>query len=211
MSTVNSEFFKNFSIFKNLSSEELHDVAGILTKKIYQTGEIIIEQDELSSSAFIIESGGVKVYRLSVNGEQISLAILGPGEIVGELSLLDSEPRSAFVEAIQESVIFTLSRDSLLRILSSQPNTAINLLKTLAARLRQADERVEDILSRNLSERTWKMLLALVNYFPNKNIALSQEELAEIIGATRSRVTEVLNKLQAEGKITLSHRKIQLI
>ncbi len=69
---------------------------------------------------------------------------------------------------------------------------------------------MEDLVSKNLKTRTWKVLQTLSAYFPNKDINLSQEELSGIIGATRSRVTEVLNELESENKIILSHKHIQI-
>lgn len=194
-----------------MDKADLEKFTQYLTKKVFQQGEILIEQDDVPDSTYIIISGSVKVYRLLESGEQISLAILGSDEIIGELSLINDEPRSAYVEAINETQVLELKKQDFLNILLENPQTAINLLKTLSKRVRETNQKLEDIVSQNLYVRTWKTLQTLSNHFPSRNITLSQEELAEIIGATRARVTEVLNQLQNDGKITLSHRHIQII
>ena len=204
------EKLKQFPLFKDLSPREIEIISQVVKEEILPAHTNIIEQDGQSNLAYFIQEGGTKVYRISEDGEEVNLAVLGEGEVVGEMALIDDEPRSANVDTIQETKVFILSRTDFNRILISNPEVAISLLKTFAKRVRNTNEHVEDILSRNLGERTWKVLLSLANYFPNKDINLSQEELAGIIGATRARVTEVLNDLQTQGKIILSHRNIHL-
>lgn len=211
MSEENGKLLRNLPLFNNLTDSEIEILSKVLIKKDYPSGEILIEQNDISNSVYIIITGDVKVYRLSEDGEEINLAVLGKGEIVGELSFLDNEPRSAFVETIQKSQVLILSKDNFLHVLKDHNTIAINLLKTLSSRVRASDERLEDIMSKSLSERAWKTLRALSAHFPNKEINLSQEELAEIIGATRARVTEALNQLQTQGKIILHHKKIQVL
>lgn len=186
-------------------------LAPIVRQKTFPPHELIIEQEDISSpEAFFIISGSVKVYRVTSDGNEVPIAVLGEGEVVGELALLDDQPRSANVETLQESVMLCLNRHDFMKVLSAHPQTAINLLKTLSVRVRENGKTLEDMYSLNLYERTWKTLKTLSSFFPNHDVNLSQEELATIIGATRARVTEVLNELKSQGKITLSHRRIKI-
>lgn len=198
-------------LFTGLTKDELKAVASKTKAVEFEAGELIIEQDDTSDGAYILCHGMVKVYRLTDDGEEINLAVLGPGEILGEMSLIDDQPRSANVEAIQHTQLLLLTREDFSKILHQHTDAAINLLATLSHRVRATNEYVEDVFSKNLAERTWKTLQTLSRYFPNNDITLSQEELATIIGATRARVTEILDQLQIEGKLTLSHRKIHLM
>lgn len=205
------QLLQQLPLFNQLNTEEISIIASALEEMDLPSAEVLIEQDDTKNlDAYIIIEGGAKIYRLNEDGEITNLAILGPGQIVGEMTLLDQSPRSAYVETIQQSKVLVLSRAQLLKILHEHPNTTIGLLKTLATRLRVTNERLEDLVSKNLKERTWKILQTLALYFPNQDINLSQEELSGIIGATRARVTEVLNELASENKITLSHKHIHI-
>lgn len=208
--TSKTFLLKNQPLFSALSLHELETISHAIKERAYATGDMIIEQDTASDGAYFIVEGMVKVFRESREGEEINLTVLGPGEVLGELSLIDDEPRSAYVCTLKPTTIFILRREDFIKILEKHPETAVNLLKTLAKRVRTTNQRMEELLSLNLTERTWKMLQTLSGYFPNKDILLSQEELASIIGATRARVTEVLNHLKDQGKISISHRKIHI-
>lgn len=205
------QILKRVPLFDQLDDHDISILAAVLKEINYPSGEVFIEQDDTQNpSAYIIVEGGAKIYRVTDEGEIINLATLGPGELVGEMTLLDDAPRSAYVETIKESKLLSLSRGQFRNILNNHPKAAINLLKTMATRVRVTNERLEDLVSKNLKERTWKVLQTLSSYFSNKDINLSQEELSGIIGATRARVTEVLNQLQKDGKITLSHKHIHI-
>lgn len=204
-------FLKEFPLFCELTAEEVENIARGTHELNFPAGEVLIEQDSEGGTTFFILEGGVKVYRLDENGDMITLAVLGPKDVIGEMSLIDNEPRSANVETIKDTKVMGLDKSGFTRILNTHPNIAMGLLRTLSARVRATNEKLEDILSKDLTERTQKTLKTLVKYFPNNEITLSQEELADIIGATRARVTEALNELQKEGKISLAHRRITLL
>ncbi len=204
-------FLKSHSLFKDLSLPQLKIIAESIKEVEFKTGQDIIEQDSISDGAYFIVSGTVKVFRTNEEGEQINLAVLGSGEIIGELGLIDNEPRSASINALKDTKLLLLTQKEFLAILKNCPDVAIILLKTLATRVRNTSKHLEELQSKNLYERTWATLQTLANFFPNQNIELSQEELATIIGGTRSRVTEVLNTLKKQGKIILSHKNIHLV
>lgn len=201
---------KALPLFESLTDSELEVIAAKLHEKNFPAHTAFIEQEDASDAAYILIEGSARVYRLTEDGEEVTLTIMGKGELVGEMSLLDDEPRSATVETLQDSRVLALTKEEFREILQNYPEIAIRILKTMSRRVRAANEQIEDVLFKNLEERTWKILQNLIHYFPNKDIALSQEELAGILGATRARVTEALNNLEKEGKITLSHRKIHV-
>lgn len=204
------QLLKTLPLFQNLSQQELEVIASASTEQTIPSGTTFIEQEDESNSAYVIYKGSAKVFRVTNEGEQINVAVIGPGEVVGELALLDNSPRSACVQALQEVKLLTITKNKFSKILHDYPETAVSLLCTLADRVRTSNQLLEDVLSKNLYDRTWKTLQSLSRYFPNNTISLSHEELSCIIGATRSRVTEILNELQSENKISLSHRQIHL-
>lgn len=209
----NTELFqilRKAAIFMHLTDQQLRIILPKLHLKEFDRHQIIIEQDAQTFEAYIIVSGSVRVYRVSEEGNEITITFRSIGEIIGEMALLDDNPRSAYIETIQPTKLLAITRDDFRQIIFNYPEIAINLLKTLTKRLRETDLHLEAELSQNLSKRTWRVLKTLSNYFPNQEITMSQEELANIIGATRSRVTEVLDQFALEKKISLFHRKIQM-
>ncbi|MBI2595493.1 Crp/Fnr family transcriptional regulator [Candidatus Daviesbacteria bacterium] len=209
-SLTKEEIISSLPLFRNLPQNAVKIIAETVREIKLPEKRVFIEQGNNSGEIFFITKGSVRVYRLTEEGEEVTLAICGPGEILGEMAFLDEQPRSASVETMQPTDVFVLNRISFKQILLNHPDIALSLLKVLSARLRKTGEQMKDLFSKNLEERTWKALKTLSGYFPGSGITLSHEELAEIIGATRARVTEMLDKLQKEGKIILSHRKIRI-
>lgn len=205
------QILKSVPLFKELSEKTATIIAQVAIEQNLPPKTTFIEQDDMSEIAYFICSGGARVYRVTEDGEEVNLAVVGLGEVVGEMALLDSTPRSANVQTIQNTKVLMLTKESFSKILAQNPEVAFNLLCILSKRVREANQHLEDILSKKLFDRTWKMLQTLSKYFPHNTITLSQEELAAIVGATRARITETLNNLQDEGKITISHRKIHVL
>lgn len=205
------EVLRKVHLFKSLSDDNLALISSFTQEQLIPESQEFISQGDLAESAYIILEGGVRVFRISEDGDEITLAILGPGEVVGEMGIIDNHPRVASVSAIKDTKVLALKRSDFLEMLKNHPETASSLLQTLAQRVEETDERFEDLFSKTLEERTIKTLEVLAPYFPDKTILLSQEQLAAVVGATRARVTEVLNDLQKQGKVTLSHLKIKLL
>ena len=211
MDTVNIiTELKRVGILTLLNDEQLSLLAKKVTTKQLQSNEIFIEQDAITDTAYLIISGAVKVYRMTTEGEEIMLDTKGPGEIVGEMALLDGKPRSAYVETIKDSTFFCISKQNFLEVIEKNPQISINIIRHLILQIREFNQRMEDTTSKNLCDRTYTTLKTLGTYFPNNDITLSQEQLASIVGGTRARITECLNNLEKGGKITLSHKKIHL-
>lgn len=201
---------RGFDLFQGLPDEEISALAKLASKTTIPAKKIIIEQDTTSDTAYFIVKGSVNVFRINENGEEISVSVLGEGDVVGEMALIDHEPRSAFVRTLTETTFLVLSQNDFSVLLKKFPSIAIHLLAELSNRIRQADLRVENLMTQNLESRTWNTLQVLKRYFDKGEITLTHEELAAIIGATRARVTKILDSLEKNNLITLSHKKITL-
>src|SRR5439155_334352 len=139
----------NLPLFKDLTFEEIKIITQSVREELKEKGEVFIEQEDQSDAAYFIVSGSVKVFRVTEEGEEITLAVLGQGEVVGELALLDDQRRSASVLALSQTKVYKLTRDDFSKILSIYPRAALSLLKTLAHRVRSINEHLEDVLSKN--------------------------------------------------------------
>jgi CRP/FNR family cyclic AMP-dependent transcriptional regulator len=208
--TQRVEQLKSIAIFALLNESQLKLIAENITVENLKSGEVFIEQDTITDTAYLIINGAVKVYRITESGEEIMLDTKGSGEIVGEMALLDGKPRSAYVETIQDSAFFCINKNKFLDVVNKNPQISLNIIRHLILQIREFNERFEVQTSKNLTIRTYNTLKNISSYFPNSDITLSQEQLASIIGATRARVTECLNELERKGLLTLSHKKIHL-
>lgn len=200
-----------FSLFKDLSDTELSSIAKFIHEQSIPAKKNFIAQDTESNTVYFIYKGLVRAYRSTNEGQDVNLSVMGEGEIIGEMGILEELPRSANVETIQDTIVFTLTKADFINLLKTYPKTSITLLKFLSRRLRNITDKVEGVMSKSMEKRTVDALSILSKLFPKSEILLSHEELATIIGATRARVTEVLDMLESEGKIKLSHRKIKLL
>ncbi|MCL5113692.1 MAG: Crp/Fnr family transcriptional regulator [Patescibacteria group bacterium] len=202
---------KAFGIFNELSEKELLSVSKFIHHKILPPKTIFISQDSKPDVIYLLYKGLARAFRDTDEGKDISLSVIGQGEIIGEMGVIEDLPRSASVETIKETEVFLLTKENFINLLKTHPKASINLLKSLSKRLRNLTERVEGVVAKSMEDRTLEALQILSKFFLKKEILLSHEELATIVGATRARVTEVLDNLKNKGKIELHHRKIKLL
>lgn len=202
---------KSFSIFKDLSENELLSVSEIIHHKILPPKTILITQDSTPDEIYLVCKGLTRAFRYTDEGKEVNLSIIGEGEVIGEMGAIENLPRSASIETIQETEVFILTKEDFINLLKTHSAISIHLLKSLSKRLRNLTEKMEGVMAKNIENRTLEILQILSRFFPKKEILLSHEELATIVGATRARVTEVLDNLKSKGKIELHHRKIQLL
>lgn len=134
----NTEFLKRVSWFEDLDQRSLDAIANAAVEQTYQPGQLIMRQGDTGVGAFIIRSGRVEVVQ-DKDGHETTLVTLGPGDVVGEMALLDEFPRSASVRAVEATVALGIQRWHFRGILDSHPQLALALLPILTRRLRNAE------------------------------------------------------------------------
>ena len=200
-----------FPMFLDSTISEVQKFAEKMNLRVLRPMEVFVEEDMDDHQAFFIFQGAVSVFRTTSEGEIINIDLHGAPELVGEMGLIDSKPSAASAMAIEETHALVLNQSDFNELVKSNPMYAVLLLKVFADKTRYFDVFLEHLLSNNLYERTWYLLQCLGQYFPNNEIALSQEQLDDLIWGTRSRINEVLITLEKEGKIEISRRKIKLL
>lgn len=141
-------FLRQVPIFATLSTLQLTEVAKIAYRRRFGRDTLILRQGEEGSSLHVVVAGRARVYFEKVNGEQATLGILGPGEFFGELAVLDYQPRRVSVAALEHCETLIIERDDLLRILRQHPDACMAMLSILCARVRRADDLLEEALTR---------------------------------------------------------------
>ncbi len=144
----NTEFLKKVSWFEDLDQKSLDAISNAAVEQKYQPGQEIIRQGDTGVGAFIIRSGKVEIVQ-EKGGKETRLALLGPGDVVGEMALLDEFPRSATARAVEPTTALGIQRWHFLGILESHPQLALALLPILSRRIRSAEGMLPDRAARH--------------------------------------------------------------
>lgn len=205
------EVMKAHPLFKGLDEDALDFIAKRTQEKIFKPHTVIIRHEEPATAVYITYKGLIKIYVTNEEGKQIPVRTTGEKYFVGDLGSVDGDPIPGTVETLQETHALILSKADFNLIISKYTPFAINLLYLWGQKVRGANKQREINYSLQLKDRTFVTIQTLASYFPNNEITLSHEELASILGATRARVTEILNEYAKDKKITLSNRKIKVL
>jgi CRP/FNR family cyclic AMP-dependent transcriptional regulator len=187
-------------LFRGLSAAELTQVNELLGRTKFPTGAMILTADQPGEIAYIVLDGTLKVSTIEANGRELTLALLGPGEIVGELALADRAARSADVTTLEPSILVWIDRGTFERLRRDIPVITENLLGLLARRLRLANAQLQAMATLDVHGRVARQLLALADALGEEAadgsvripLRITQSDLAALVGATRVRVNEVL-------------------
>lgn len=196
-----------------LSRDDLLDLAASARRRSYAKGQVIFHRDDPGDSLHIIEKGEVRVMLPSPEGEEVTLALLGPGDFFGDLCLLDGVPRSATTIAAKTTETLVVERDRFLQWLRSRPAAAIAILAVVGRRLRAADELVGQLAFLDVHCRLVRKLLDLAGPAVEEDQAelhLSQDELASMVGVTRESVNKHLRFFKKRGAIDVYRRRVVL-
>ena len=211
MSTTN-EFLATVPLFKGLTAAELARFAELLREKSYPKGSVILFEDDPGDALFIVRAGRVKVVLVAEDGREVILGLLGSGEHFGELSLIDDQPRSAHVIAMEESTLLVLRRDDFRRRVEQSPSVAWSLLTELSRRLRRADGKIGSLVLLDVPGRIARMLLDTADDGGSELIdkPLTHQTIAHLIGASRETVSRAMREFQDSGWLTTERRRIRL-
>ncbi|MFQ5954330.1 MAG: Crp/Fnr family transcriptional regulator [Kiloniellales bacterium] len=198
-------------LLRHLPAEELDELVRYVRVQTHDKGDFILRKWTPGSGMMAVISGRVKICSVSADGKEIVLNIVQPGEILGEVALLDEGHRSADAIALEPTELLVLERREFLPFLERHPRTCIKLLKVMCHRLRNTDELIEDTLFLNMEARLAKRLLHLAELYGRGRppgaipvtLKLSQREIAALVGVTRERVNKQLRAWQRQNWITL--------
>lgn len=208
-----ANFLATVPLFKSLDAPELERFAELVREKSYPKGSVILFEDDPGDALFVVRSGRVKVVLLAEDGREVILSLMGVGEYFGELSLIDDQPRSAHVIAMEESSLLVLRRDDFRRRVESSPGVAWALLQELSHRLRRADEKIGNLVLLDVPGRIARMLLDAAAEGNDDVIdkPLTHQTIAHVIGASRETVSRAMREFQDRQWLTTERRRIRLL
>ena len=210
---METSFFRKFVLFAELDDRELASVAAVAKVRRYAKDDVIFHADESGDIFCLIKEGQVKVTMISPEGKEIILSMMGPGDFFGEMSLLDNEPRSATVIAMETLDLVTIWRSDFLQILSENFSITKKILAELSKRLRSASNRIESLATMDVYGRLARFFLDLARQngkvLENGYVAVQRpthQSIANMIGTSRETVSRLIhdlmrqNLLLSEGK-----------
>ena len=206
-------FLATVPLFKSLDTVERERFAELVREKSYPKGSVIVFEDDPGDALFVVRSGRVKVVLLAEDGREVILGLLSVGEHFGELALIDDQPRSAHVIAMEESSILVLRRDDFRRRVEANPVVAWALLQELSRRLRRADVTIGNLVLLDVPGRIARLLLDAAQECGDDLIdkPLTHQTIAQVIGASRETVSRALRDFQENGWVTSERRRIRLL
>jgi CRP/FNR family cyclic AMP-dependent transcriptional regulator len=199
-------------LFSSLDAETLEKLSTLMIKKEFKRNQALITQGDHSRSLFLIQSGRAKVFSNDDEGKQTIFAFLGADDYCGELSLLDAEPRSASVVALENTVALQLNYPQFDAFLKTHPEISYSIFRALTSRIRDIDETICSLTSLDIYGRVIQLLYREAQDENGKMITqrLTQQDIAEMVGSSREMVSRILTELRKGGYIGVDKKRISI-
>ena len=212
----NVALIRDVPLLARLAPQDLRALASRGRVKSYRTGAVLFREGDRGDALHIVVEGAVRVSVLSSAGGEATVAVLGPGEFLGDLALLDGRPRSASAIVLQPTKTLVVTRDDFRRWLRERPQAALALLEALSLRIRRTDEQLADVAFLDAAHRLAKRLVTLAagqygTRIKGARLRVTQAELASMLGVSRESVNKHLNELARKNLVTLGRGSVTLL
>jgi len=204
-------------LFSELSGSELERISRVSVARSFPAGVRVFHEGDHSDACYLVRSGDLRVTREHPDGRAIALATLGPGDIFGELAMLDGEARSASVETLSDSELLALPAADVRRLLSDHPEISVKLIAALTRRLRETNERVARQSFQTVPSRVAGVLTQLMAEESASagrhgiTIRMTQADLAQLAGTSRESVSRFLATLERAGVVRVGRGRVTVV
>jgi CRP-like cAMP-binding protein len=205
-------------IFRDLTPEERAPIERQISYATYPAGHLFYAPEDYGDRLLMLRQGQVRIYKLSPEGRALTLLVLQPAAIFGEMILADEWVQDSFAEALSECVVGALGRGELRRVLSSYPAVALRFMEVMSQWLRALERKLADVAFKSVPQRLAALLLNLADLAPEPAIQAgppavvryTHQQLAEMIGSYRETVTKAIGEFREAGLIRVEEEAIQL-
>jgi CRP/FNR family transcriptional regulator, cyclic AMP receptor protein len=200
----NLDLIRRVPLFSLLTNDQAQGIADAVVKRRFRRSEIVVEFGKKSNALFILLTGRARVLTADSRGREVILAVLQPGDYVGEMSLIDNEPHSATVRAEVQTDMLILGRTEFARCLPENSSLSYAIMRGLVHRLRSADRQIESLALLDVYGRVARTLLEMAETDGDQRIIrnkVSRQDLAKIVGASREMVSRVMKDLEERGMV----------
>ncbi|HEY9383613.1 MAG TPA: Crp/Fnr family transcriptional regulator [Gemmatimonadales bacterium] len=210
------EVLRSVPLFRQVAEADLQALAQMVHARDFPKGNVILSQGDEGQALFLIRRGQVKVSVLAEDGREVILSVLGPGSFFGEMALLDDEPRSAHVIAMEDTTILQLRREDFRNRLKAAPELAVSLLRELSRRLRRADDTIASLMLLDVNGRVAHLLLELAKEEGGESGTritrrLTHASIGQMVGASRETVSRTMRNLVLRNVVGVTRREIVLL
>lgn len=214
-----SDPWQTTPLFRNLTQAELAQITQDMIERHYLPGDIIFHEGDAGQLFYLVKSGQVRIFVNGLDGSETSVILMGsPGQMFGELAVIDGLPRSATAVAMHDTILYTLTREAFSAHIRTIPQFSLNFLQELSTRLRYNTRQMDSLASLGVPQRLARKLLELAqNYGQARadgvtiHITLTQTDLASLIGATRESTNKCLRDFRQQQWIRISQGVITLL
>ncbi len=201
-------------LFEGLPARQYEALASVVMEQSLKHGQAIFSEGDEGNGFFVIVSGRVKIFKLSAEGKEQILHIMGPGEPFGEVAVFSGKRFPAYAQALTETRVLFFPRDAFMALIGKDPSLAVNMLAVLSARLRRFAALVEDLSLKEVPGRLAAYLASLSERkkgSPNIELEITKTQLASVLGTIPETLSRILARMAAQRIIKATGRRIQIL
>ena len=210
-------YLQNFNLFKEVEDHTLIQLATRSQMNYSNKKEVIYFPDEPSTTIYMLKSGKIKISRISPDGQTVTLALLGAGEIFGESAILGQETHQNIAEVVEDALICAIDRNAFQELLAKSDVLSRRVRKFLGWRIRKVESQIEDLVFKDAHERVANFLVRYAEDFGKQMVDLwevrpflTHQDIAELTATSRQTVNAILNELKSEGKIDFTRQYLRI-
>lgn len=208
-------YLNQIDLFRHLSGEELQAVVRMAALHAVPRGSRLLDPARFEPALYLLKRGYVRLYRVSPEGRQLTVSLLGPGNVFGELEGLSTGTRHSFAEAVTDVLVCVLREADLDRLMRAYPEVAVRMVRVLSSRLRELEDLLERLALSTVRTRLLHLLVKLAESFGvpegryvRLDIGLTHQDLADMVGSSRETVTLTLQELARNGVVRTGRRRL---
>jgi CRP-like cAMP-binding protein len=210
-------YLKKIPLLQDVSHDSIHKLVSHIELKEVRRRQVVYLPGDPGQTVFFVNGGRVKISKVTRDGKELTLAYRGPGEIFGELAMIDGGPREEMAEAMENALISELPRQEFEKIVQREATVGYKLTKIVASRRREVENKIEQLIFKDVNAKLAELLLRLATEYGIEDsrgtlvsLKITHQEMANLIGSTRETVSLTLSQFKRKGLIQTDGRKVIL-